>query len=147
MTDAQHFFDLARAQVNSVAADVERHFDLVASHLREWIPSDPSALVRAPPRRLPPPTYYQVVTRWMDRNRALTAAIVAFAVTGAVSTGVYVQNRKANRKRRARKSPSGARIEVVIVAGATSSPLASAVALDLERRGFVVYVATSSSEE
>ena len=147
MTDAQHFFDLARAQVNSVAADVERHFDLVASHLREWIPSDPSALVRAPPRRLPPPTYYEIVTRWMDRNRALTAAIVAFAVTGAVSTGVYVQNRKANRKRRARKSPSGARIDVVVVAGATSSPLASAVALDLERRGFVVYVATSSTEE
>jgi NAD(P)-dependent dehydrogenase (short-subunit alcohol dehydrogenase family) len=147
MTDAQHFFDLARAQVNSVAADVERHFDLVASHLREWIPSDPSALVRAPPRRLPPPTYYEVVTRWMDRNRALTAAIVAFAVTGAVSTGVYVQNRKANRKRRARKSPSGARVDVVVVAGATSSPLASAVALDLERRGFVVYVATSSIEE
>lgn len=147
MTDAQHFFDAARAQVNSIASDVERHFDLVASHLREWIPSDPSALVRAPPKRLPPPTYYEIVTRWMDRNRALTAAIVAFAVTGAVSTGVYVQNRKANKKRRAKKSPSGARIEVVVVAGATSSPLASAVALDLERRGFVVYVATSSAEE
>jgi NAD(P)-dependent dehydrogenase (short-subunit alcohol dehydrogenase family) len=83
----------------------------------------------------------------MDKNRALTAAIVAFAVTGAVSTGIYVQNRKSNRKRRARKSPSGARIDVVVVAGATSSPLASAVALDLERRGFVVYVATSSAEE
>lgn len=147
MTDAQHFFDAARAQVNSIASDVERHFDLVASHLREWIPSDPSALVRAPPKRLPPPTYYEIVTRWMDRNRALTAAIVAFAVTGAVSTGVYVQNRKANKKRRAKKSPSGARIEVVVVAGATSSPIASAVALDLERRGFVVYVATSSAEE
>jgi len=147
MTDAQHLFDVARAQVNSVAADVERHFDLVASHLREWIPSDPSALVKSPPRRLPPPTYYEVITRWMDRNRALSAAIVAFAVTGAVSTGIYVQNRKANKKRRARKSPSGARLEVVVVAGATSSPLASAVALDLERRGFVVYVATSSTEE
>jgi NAD(P)-dependent dehydrogenase (short-subunit alcohol dehydrogenase family) len=147
MTDAQHFFDLARQQVNSVAADVERHFDLVASHLREWIPSDPTSLVKAAPRRLPPPTYYETVTRWMDKNRALTAAIVAFAVTGAVSTGIYVQNRKSNRKRRARKSPSGARIDVVVVAGATSSPLASAVALDLERRGFVVYVATSSAEE
>lgn len=147
MTDAQHLFDVARAQVNSVAADVERHFDLVASHLREWIPSDPSALVKSPPRRLPPPTYYEVITRWVDKHRALSAAIVAFAVTGAVSTGIYVQNRKANKKRRARKSPSGARLEVVVVAGATSSPLASAVALDLERRGFVVYVATSSTEE
>jgi NAD(P)-dependent dehydrogenase (short-subunit alcohol dehydrogenase family) len=147
MTDAQHFFDLARAQVNSVAADVERHFDLVASHLREWIPSDPSSLVKAQQRRLPPPTYYEIVTRWIDKNRALTAAIVGFAVTGVVSTGIYVQNRKANRKRRARKSSSGARVDVVVVAGATSSPLASAVALDLERRGFVVYVATSSVEE
>lgn len=147
MTDAQHLFDLARTQFNSVASDVERHFDLVASHLREWIPSDPSALVKSPPRRLPPPTTYQVVTRWMDKHRALTAALIAFTATGAVSTGIYVQNRKANKKRRARKSPSGARTDVVVVAGATSSPLASAVALDLERRGFVVYVATSSTEE
>lgn len=147
MTDAQHLFDAARTQINSVAADVERHFDLVASHLREWIPSGPSALVKAPPRRLPPPTTYEVITRWMDRNRALTAALVAFAVTGTVSTGIYVQNRKANKKRRARKSASGARTDVVVLAGATSSPLASAVALDLERRGFVVYVATSSAEE
>lgn len=147
MTDAQHLFDLARNQLNSVAADVERHFDLVTTHIREWMPSDPSALVKSPPRRLPPPTAYQVITRWMDKHRALTAAFVAFAVTGTVSTGIYVQNRKANKKRRARKSPSGARTDVVVVAGATSSPLASAVALDLERRGFVVYVATSSTEE
>ncbi|KAM0712248.1 hypothetical protein Q7P37_011342 [Cladosporium fusiforme] len=147
MTDAQHFFDLARTQFNSITADVERHFDLVASHLREWIPSDPAALVKSPPRRLPPPTTYQIVTRWMDRHRALTAALGAFTITGTVSTGIYVQNRKANKKRRARKSPSGARTDVVVVAGATSSPLASAVALDLERRGFVVYVATASVEE
>ena len=147
MTDAQHFFDLARTQFNSITADVERHFDLVASQLKEWIPSDPTSMVFAPPKHLPPPTTYQVVTRWMDRHRALTAAAVAFAVTGSVGAGMYVRSLKVHKKRRARKSANGARTEVVVLAGAVSSPLASALALDLERRGFVVYVVASSPEE
>jgi len=147
MTDAQHLFDLARTQFNSITADVERHFDLVASQLKEWIPSDPTSIVRAAPKRLPPPTTYQLVTRWMDKNRALTAAAVAFALTGSVGAGMYLRSRKVHKKRRARKSANGARTEVVILGGAVSSPLASALALDLERRGFVVYVVASSAEE
>lgn len=147
MTDAQHLFDLARTQFNSITADVERHFDFVASQLKEWIPSDPASILRTPPKRLPPPTTYQAVTRWMDRHRALTAAAVAFAVTGSVGAGMYVRSLKVHKKRRARKSANGARTEVVVLAGAVASPLTSALALDLERRGFVVYVVASSAEE
>lgn len=84
----------------------------------------------------------------MSRNRALTAAIVAFAVTGSVGTAFYIhQTTHKTRKRRAGKSSSGARTDVVVVAGAVANPLASAVYLDLERRGFVVYVIANTPED
>ncbi|EME38482.1 hypothetical protein DOTSEDRAFT_95273, partial [Dothistroma septosporum NZE10] len=84
---------------------------------------------------------------WISRNKALTAAIVAFVVTGSVGTFVYVRSRSLNKKRRAKKSSSGARTEVVVVAGAVANPLTSALYLDLERRGFVVYVVANTMED
>lgn len=100
-----------------------------------------------PPKRLPPPTTIQLMQRWVQRHRALTAAAVAFLVTGSIGTFVYVKNKERRRKRRAKKSPSGARTEVVVVAGAVANPLASALYLDLERRGFVVYVVAHTPED
>ncbi|KAF1819618.1 DUF1776-domain-containing protein, partial [Dissoconium aciculare CBS 342.82] len=86
----------------------------------------------------------------MSKNRALSAAIVAFLVTGSVSIVVYSQTRGVfgkKRKRRARKSQSGARTDVVVIAGAVANPLTSAVYLELERRGFIVYVVAHSSDD
>ena len=73
--------------------------------------------------------------------------MVAFLITGSVGTLLYVKNKERKRKRRAKKSSSGARTEVVVVAGAVANPLASALYLDLERRGFVVYVVAHTSED
>ncbi|CAK4032003.1 Hypothetical predicted protein [Lecanosticta acicola] len=145
MTDAQQLIDYARNQFNEIAADVERHFDLVAGNLRERF-AKPLG-VAPPPRRLPSPTTFQVVQRWIHRHKALTAAIVAFFVTGSLGTLVYVWGKDAKRKRRARKSASGARTDVVIIAGAVANPLTSALYLDLERRGFVVYVVANTAED
>ena len=72
---------------------------------------------------------------------------VAFVVTGSVGAFVYVKSKEQKRKRRAKKSASGARTDVVVVAGAVSNPLTSALYLDLERRGFVVYVVASTNED
>ena len=138
----------ARKQFNEIADDVERHFEQVAGQLREWIPADtPFARPPPPPKRLPPPTTFQMMQRWVSRHRAITAAAVAFLVTGSIGTLVYLRNKEQRRKRRAKKSPSGARTEVVVVAGAVANPLASALYLDLERRGFVVYVVAHTSED
>lgn len=149
MTDTQHFFDAARKQFDSIAEDVERHFDQVASQLREWIPYDhrTQTISLSPPRKLPPPTTLQVAQRWVHKHKALTAAMVAFVVTGSVGAVVYMQQSNRKRKRRARKSASGARTDVVVVAGAVANPLTSALYLDLERRGFIVYVVANTSEE
>ncbi|GAB7365514.1 hypothetical protein MBLNU230_g6587t1 [Neophaeotheca triangularis] len=148
MTDAQQLFDYARTQFNDIANDVERHFEQVALQLRDWIPSD-STFARQPPkpRRLPPPTTFQLVQNWISSHRALTAAILAFVTTGSIGTFIYIRNNKP-KKRRARRSPSGARTDVVILAGsAAASPVTSALSLDLERRGFIVYVVASTAED
>ena len=100
-----------------------------------------------PPKRLPPPTTFQLVQRWVTSHKALTVAAVAFLITGSAGAIVYVHNKQNRRKRRAKKSASGARTDVVVVAGAVANPLTSALYLDLERRGFVVYVVTNTSED
>lgn len=146
MTDAQHLIDYARAQFNEIAEGVERHFDVVADSLRERFHTTLPPLT--PSRRLPPPTTAQTVERWVLRNKALTAAAAAFLLTGSVGLFFhYAKSRDSRRKRRARKSPSGARTDVVIVAGAVANPLTSAVCLDLERRGYVVYVVSHTAED
>lgn len=144
MTDASQLINYARAQFNEIATEVERHFDDVASSLRNQF----SKPLQPPVRRLPPPTTYQQIERWVSKHKALTAAMVAFAVTGSVGTFVYIKSQKVmNRKRRAKKSASGARTDVVVVAGAVANPLTSALYLDLERRGFVVYVVANTAED
>ncbi|QIW96469.1 hypothetical protein AMS68_001987 [Peltaster fructicola] len=148
MTDAQRFIDSARHHLNDVAADIERHFDNVASQLKDFLSSEsPFAprLIKPPP---PPPTAYQAAVRWISKHRAITAAVIAFAITGSVGSAVYYyQRRHHSKKRRARRSASGARTEVVVVAGAISGPLAASVALELERRGYIVYMATGGAHD
>lgn len=60
-------------------------------------------------------------------------------MTGTVGSVVYIQSVRRSKRRRAGRSSSGARTDVVVLAGAVTSPLASNLALDLERRGYIVY--------
>lgn len=60
---------------------------------------------------------------------------------------MYVKSRDLKKRRRAKKASSGARTEIVVVAGAVANPLTNAVYLDLERRGFVVYVVANTPED
>ncbi|KAG9993886.1 DUF1776-domain-containing protein, partial [Aureobasidium melanogenum] len=147
MTDAQYFIDSARQQYNDLAGGLERHFENVATQLRDWLPEQmrPRPPPPPPPRSLGPATYWNQVNRWISRNTALSAGILAFVGTGAVL--VFIQRSTHVKKRRARKSNNGARTEVVVLAGSPTSPLTTAIAMDLERRGFIVYVITSTRED
>ena len=149
MTDAQQLFDYARRQFNEIAEGVDNHFDQIATQLREWIPADATFASRPPPppRRLPTPGLLEVTQRWVTRHKAIAAATIAFFLTGSVGAVIYVRSRSSRRKRRAKRSASGARTEVVVVAGAVASPLMSALYLDLERRGFSVYVCANTHED
>ena len=51
------------------------------------------------------------------------------------------------RRRRARRTTKGAKTELVVLAGSPYSPMTRSLALDLEHRGFIVYIPVGSLEE
>lgn len=92
-----------------------------------------------------PSTLYARAQDWVLRHKLLTGVLVA--TTGALVYRGYCANSSHRRKRRAQRARNGARIEVVVVAGSPSLPLTRALALDLERRGFIVFVACTTVDE
>ena len=140
-----------------IAEYIEKHTSSIAADIRDaidsasWIPDSmrpPSRqahhfFAKTPP--LPQGVYAKTVD-WVSRNRNAIAIVVAFA-----GTTVFLIHRKRRahaRKRRARKLANGAKKEIVVLACSTyQDPLTRSLALDLERRGYVVYITIASSEE
>ncbi|RMZ84616.1 hypothetical protein DV737_g1119, partial [Chaetothyriales sp. CBS 132003] len=165
-SDDQQFLDLLASVPQDIAtyggklADyVEKHTNAIAADIRSaldqssWFPDslrNPSRAIPSSARfsRVPPPpqSVFEKTTAWMWRNQTTIAVVVAFAGTTA-----YLVHRKKKahaRKRRAKKQPNGAKKEIVVLACSTfQDPLTRSLALDLERRGYVVYVTVSSAEE
>ena len=140
---------------NDLADRVERDFNLAADSIRAaaqhapWLPE----AIRPPP---PPPRsaccaaapslgYLGRLQCWVNRNRALTAALLAFVGTGTFL--VWRRRRLLRQRRRARRAPNGAKTELVVLAGSPFVPLTRSLALDLERRGFLVHIPVGSPEE
>lgn len=139
---------------------IDKHTNGIASEIRDaidsasWIPDSlrpprPSNtgvgnfFARTPP---PPQGIIERTTVWISKNRTAIAVVLAF--TG---TSIYLIHRRKKahaRKRRARKLPNGAKKEIVVLACSTfHDALTRSLALDLERRGYVVYVTVSSTDE
>ncbi|KAK4936528.1 hypothetical protein LTR66_015324, partial [Elasticomyces elasticus] len=152
MTDAQDLINFARDNFNKTADALQQHVEHVAANLREsieWL-----GLVQHPPPPPPPPprfsmiapaSYWHAAQTWVSKNRAASAAIVAFLGTGAAM--VLWKRRERGRRRRAKRFANGARKEIVVIAGSPSSPVLNSLMLDLERRGFIVYVVVQTPEE
>ncbi|KUL87459.1 hypothetical protein ZTR_04531 [Talaromyces verruculosus] len=157
-SDDQFFFDFlsfiphdVKRYSAEVADTIDRHVDHAASVIKEtltvYFPNVLPAGSRNVPalRRPPPKSVTDRVCDWVMRNRAWAAAFVAFFGTGAV---LYLGSRTFdNKKRRARRAGNGARKEIVVIAGSPHEPMTRAIAEDLERRGFIVYVVVQSAEE
>jgi hypothetical protein len=137
-----------------VADYVDKHLEKVANTLREalssskWIPENARPRPPPPPPRtamLPcPASTYTQIHDWVLKNKILTTVIVIAA--GGLT--YHIIKRKSNRKkRRAKRAPNGARVEVVVVAGSPSEPITRSISLDLERRGFIVYIVCNTIEE
>ncbi|KAL9609714.1 MAG: hypothetical protein Q9167_005539 [Letrouitia subvulpina] len=147
-------FSAVSHEINKVADYIDSVSDSISSALREsidrssWIPASmrkPSA----PPPRAPavatPLGYLDCSRDWISRHRAVTVAVACFFGTGFF---LIWRRRKANRaKRRARRAKNGQRTEVVVLAGSPHAPVTRSLSLDLERRGFVVYIPVSSLSE
>lgn len=136
-----------------IAEAIDRTASAIAEQIQPWIPE----AVRAPmpadaalfrPFKASPPPPKGLVERvqdWVLRNRALAAAIIAFAGT----SGVLYLSRKTllQKRRKARKAANGCRKEIIVIAGSPHEPMTRSIANDLERRGFIVYVTVMSGDE
>ncbi|KAJ9302360.1 hypothetical protein DTO271G3_1226 [Paecilomyces variotii] len=160
-SDDQFFFDYLSSIPNDVkrysfqvADSIDRHVEHAASVVREtlaqqsWIPP----AIRPPSREphgfsLPssPQSVIDRVRDWSLRHRAWTAAILAFAGTGGLL--IYGSSQLSGKKRKARRAINGARKEIIVIAGSPHEPMVKAIATDLERRGFIVYITVSSADE
>ncbi|KAL1988067.1 hypothetical protein VTN96DRAFT_1098 [Rasamsonia emersonii] len=157
-SDDQFFFDYLASIPNDVkrysaqvAEAIDRHVDHAALVVRDALsryfpdairPTTNEIHILRPP---PPRSLGERIYDWMVRNRAWTAAIIAFFGTGSL----LVLGSKAleTRKRRAKRAGNGARKEIVVVAGSPHEPMTRSIAADLERRGFIVYVTVFFEEE
>ncbi|KAL9107250.1 MAG: hypothetical protein Q9187_008451 [Circinaria calcarea] len=149
--------EFSRDTADSIADSINRQIAEVGDSLREtlqcspWIPDSmkppPNVPIHRATLRAPtvPLGYFERVQDWISRHRAITAAVVAFVGTG---TFIIVYRRRQYRlKRRARRAANGAKTEVIVLAGSPHSPLTRTLALDLERRGFIVYIPVSTESE
>ncbi|KAF7592972.1 hypothetical protein BBP40_012208 [Aspergillus hancockii] len=156
-SDDQFFFDYlasiphdVRRYSLEVADSIDKQVDHAAKVIRDtlshlsWLPSSvrPSA---PPPRVRASQSFVDRAHGWVLRNRAWSAAILAFVGTTSL---LYFGNKKLSTKRRkARRAGNGARKEIVVVAGSPYEPMTKAIAADLERRGYIVYITVSSEDE
>ncbi|EGZ77221.1 DUF1776-domain-containing protein [Neurospora tetrasperma FGSC 2509] len=157
--DDQAFLDV----LSSLPGDIKRYSEDVANIVNEnvdkiaetvrhtlatsqWVPEQ----IRP---RLPPPapsaelpiSLYNRVESWVLRNKVLTTAIVL--ATGSILYRSYTVSAHARKTRRARRARSGGRMDVVVIAGSANLPLTRSVALDLERKGFIVFIVSSGPED
>ncbi|KAI4247721.1 MAG: hypothetical protein L6R40_001307 [Gallowayella cf. fulva] len=134
-------------EVNKVADSIDAVTDRISAYLRSTIGLASATSEGAKPRPRPPATirpvgYFEASTNWISRHRAITAAVVCFLGTGAFL--IWRQRRLDRVKRRAKRGKNGQRTEIVILAGPPSAPLTRSISLDLQRRGFIVYIPVNS---
>jgi hypothetical protein len=159
--DDQTFLDTLSAVPNDVkrfsgdVADyVDKHIESVARTLRETLSSSPwipeSARPKPPPRppaalKVVPVGLYDRVQNWIWTHKVFCGTTVLGL--GVATFYAYRQRRSYGKKRRAKRASNGARIEVVVIAGPINEPIVRSLALDLERRGFIVFIVCSDVQE
>lgn len=135
--------------VDYVDAAVAKASDTIRDSLSSspWIPD----MIR--PQKPPPPpkavalpsSTYERVQDWVSRHKVLTGLIVL--TTGTVLYRSYKKSRYCRRTRRAKRAKYGRRVEVVVIAGSPTLPLTRSLSLDMERRGFIVFVVCGGVED
>ena len=141
---------------NRVADFIEEQSNTLASQIRNvaesasWIPES----VRPPVREVSHVHGAQVPAQgivgkfgsWISRNRTAVAVVLAF--TGTTAALVYRQRKNYTRRRRARRGRNGKKVEIVVLACSSfHHPYTRSLALDLDRRGYIVYITVSSEED
>ncbi|CAK7226773.1 hypothetical protein SCUCBS95973_006311 [Sporothrix curviconia] len=141
-----------------IAQYVDKNFDKVAEIVREqlatagWVPDQ--VKVYLPKPRMSSAveiastanmSFYERVQDWLARHRILATIAVLFA--GSLSYRAVRRTMSARKYRRAKRAKNGARCEVVVIAASPALPVTQSLALDLERRGFMIYIVCGSAED
>lgn len=79
------------------------------------------------------------------KHKIITGVLVL--TCGTVVYKGYQRSRSLRKTRRAKRARNGGRTEVVVIAGSAALPLTKSLALDMERRGFIVYVVCNAAED
>ncbi|EFX04771.1 duf1776 domain containing protein [Grosmannia clavigera kw1407] len=149
-----------RRYSGEVAEFVDENFDRAADVVRDhlstatWLPEAVRANLPLPRPPPPPPvdviptvslTLYERAQDWVMRHRILVSFLALTVGTVAYRSVRRVQSSR--KFRRARRARNGARCEVVVIAASPSLPVTQSLALDMERRGFIVYIICGSAED
>lgn len=142
-----------RRYSDNVADFIDVNVDRAAEVVREtlsttaWIPDSvrPKPLVKPPTSAALALSRLDRVQCWVVKNKVLTGVIVF--VCGTLVFRGYRASRFCKKTRRAKKARNGGRTEVVVIAGSPTLPLTKSLSLDMERRGFVVYIVCNAAED
>ncbi|KAK4191826.1 hypothetical protein QBC35DRAFT_486053 [Podospora australis] len=135
---------------------VNKNVDQISEHIKEalakaeWLPEwIPEQFRPQPP---PPPPVLTVplsalerVQSWISRHKILTGMLIV--ATGTVAYRTYRASESLRKTRRAKRARTGGRVEVVIIAGSPALPITRSLALDLERKGFIVFIVCNNHDD
>ncbi|CAJ2499682.1 Uu.00g025350.m01.CDS01 [Anthostomella pinea] len=158
--DDQQFLDLLSSlpnQIRRYSGDVADYIDKAveqaADNVRDslsstpWLPDyvRPKPPSKPPPVAIVPMTSFERVQDWVVRHKVLSGVIVC--AVGYVTYRTVRKSKLLRKSRRAKRARNGGRLEVVVIAGSPALPLTKSLSLDMERRGFVVYIVCSTIED
>jgi hypothetical protein len=137
---------------NDVADYIDQNVDRAAGVVRDtlsqakWLPD---SIRPSPPARpdvaIVSMTQFERVQDWVSRHKILTAVLIV--TCGTVVFKGYQTSRYMRKTRRAKRARNGGRTEVVVIAGSPTLPLTKSLSLDMERRGFIVYIVCNAPED
>ncbi|KAI2628100.1 DUF1776-domain-containing protein [Hypomontagnella submonticulosa] len=158
--DDQQFLDLLSSIPNQikrysgeVADYIDKAVEKAADEIRDtlstaqWVPDyvRPTPPAPPPPVAIIPMTTFERFQDWIARHKILSGVIV---VAVGYATYKTIRHTQLLRKpRRAKRARNGGRLEVVVIAGSPTLPLTKSLSLDMERRGFIVYVVCNTIED
>lgn len=141
-----------RQYTNDVAEYIDKNVDRAADVVRDTLSSSPwvpDSMRPAPPVRVPVAVVsmstWERAQDWVSRHKILTGVIVV--VCGTVVFKGYQKSKSMRKTRRAKRARNGGRTEVVVIAGSPTLPLTKSLSLDMERRGFIVYIVCDAPED
>ncbi|RPB23705.1 DUF1776-domain-containing protein, partial [Terfezia boudieri ATCC MYA-4762] len=146
---------------NALDTQIDSLADKLRNHLYHstWLPK-PYRPASPPPHPTPansltssfslnPVRLFSSTSQWARRNKLLATALFGSLTIGtAYTTHTYLLRWTRKRvKRRAARASNGARTQVVVLSGYPHEQTTSLLALDLEKRGFIVFIIVHTPEE